>query len=111
MAQRVSVELVDDLDSSPASETVSFGLDGLEYQIDLNDYHAGELRGIFAQYLQAGRKVKAASRSTDGRRGPRANIDYDPAAVRAWADSNGIVVSPRGRIAASVVERYHAAGY
>ncbi|MDR0433015.1 MAG: Lsr2 family protein [Bifidobacteriaceae bacterium] len=110
MAQRVSVELIDDLDSSPAGETLTFGLDGVDYQIDLNEFHAGELRGLFGPYIQAGRKVRA-SRGTDRRRGPRAALDYDPAAVRAWAASNGVTVSPRGRIAASVVEQYHAAGY
>jgi hypothetical protein len=110
MAQRVSVELVDDLDSSPASETVSFGLDGVQYQIDLSTTHASELRALFDLYVQAGRKIRAG-RSSDARRVPRATIDYDPAAVRAWAASNGITVSPRGRIAATVVDQYHAAGY
>jgi hypothetical protein len=111
MAQRVSVELLDDLDSSPASETVSFGLDGVEYQIDLNEWHAGELRGIFARYAEAGRKARVIRAVPDRRKGPRAHVDYDPAAVRAWAGSNGVSVSPRGRISAAVVERYHAAGY
>jgi hypothetical protein len=110
VAQRIAVELIDDLDSSPAAETVSFGLDGIEYKIDLNEYHAGELRGTLAPYLAAGRKVRPA-RQADRRRGPRAPIDYDPAAVRAWAASNGVQVSPRGRISAAVVEQYHAAGY
>ncbi|MDR1151950.1 MAG: Lsr2 family protein [Bifidobacteriaceae bacterium] len=110
MAQRVSIELIDDLDSSPASETVVFGLDGIEYHIDVNDLHAGELRGLLGPYIQAGRKLRA-SRNTDRRRGPRAALDYDPAAVRAWAASNGVTVSPRGRISATVVAQYHAAGY
>jgi hypothetical protein len=110
VAQRVAVELIDDLDSSPAAETVSFGIDGVEYQIDLSESHASELRGIMSPYLAAARKQRTA-RTTDRRRGPRAPIDYDPAAVRAWAASNGVTVSPRGRIAASVVAQYHAAGY
>jgi hypothetical protein len=36
MAQKIHVELVDDIDGSPAAETVTFGLDGTEYQIDLS---------------------------------------------------------------------------
>ncbi|MDR1426870.1 MAG: Lsr2 family protein [Bifidobacteriaceae bacterium] len=110
MAQRVSYQLVDDLDSSAASETVSFGLDGVEYSIDLNDSHAGALRTVLEPYVKGGRKVRA-TRQTDRRRGPRGAVDYDPAAVRAWAASNGVTVSSRGRIAGSVVEQYHAAGY
>jgi hypothetical protein len=110
MAQRVSVELIDDLDSSQAAETLSFGIDGVDYQIDLNEHHASELRAIYAPYVAAARKVRA-TRAFDRRRGPRPPIDYDPAAVRAWAASNSIKVSPRGRIPASVVDQYHAAGY
>ena len=37
MAQRVNVILVDDLDGSDATETVTFGIDGVDYEIDLND--------------------------------------------------------------------------
>jgi hypothetical protein len=110
MAQRVSVELVDDLDSTPANETVTFGIDGVDYHIDLNEAHAAELRALYRPYIDAGRKVRP-TRTVDRRRGPRPTIDYDPAAVRAWAASNGVKVSPRGRIAASVVDQYHAAGY
>ena len=35
---------------------------------------------------------------------------YDPAAVRAWAAGQGIVVNARGRIKAEVVEKFRAAG-
>jgi len=31
--------------------------------------------------------------------------------VRAWAASNKIKVSPRGRISAAVIEQYRAAGH
>ena len=35
---------------------------------------------------------------------------YDPAAVRAWANGQGIEVNARGRIKADVVEQFRAAG-
>ena len=44
MAQKVNIILVDDLDGSEATETVSFGLDGASYEIDLNDGNAAALR-------------------------------------------------------------------
>ncbi|MCL2788668.1 MAG: Lsr2 family protein [Micrococcales bacterium] len=110
MAQRVSVELIDDLDGSSAAETVRFGLDGVSYVIDLNAGHAAELRETFGRWVSAARRARTGSK-VDGRRGPRAPVDYDPAAVRAWASSNGIRVSPRGRISSSVVDQYRAAGY
>lgn len=57
MAQSVKVELVDDLDGSEATETVSFGLDGAEYDIDLNDEHADQLRMILAPLVAAARRT------------------------------------------------------
>lgn len=35
MAQKVTVALEDDIDGGPAQETVRFGFDGTEYEIDL----------------------------------------------------------------------------
>jgi hypothetical protein len=40
MAQRVTVELEDDLDGGPAAETLRFGLGGSEYEIDLSKKNA-----------------------------------------------------------------------
>jgi Lsr2 len=40
VARKVNVLLVDDIDGSDAVETVSFGLDGTHYEIDLNSDHA-----------------------------------------------------------------------
>jgi hypothetical protein len=108
MALRIVRQLIDDLDQSTATASVLFGLDGREYSIDLNDKHAAELRAVLAPYIKAGHK-------TSGRRAGAVTKsvahDFDPAAVRAWAKSNGITVSARGRIPADVVEKYHAAGY
>jgi hypothetical protein len=36
--------------------------------------------------------------------------EVDTSAVRAWAAAHGIPVSPRGRISASVIEQFRAAG-
>ena len=41
MASRTTVTLVDDLDGETADETVEFGLDHAEYEIDLTSAHAG----------------------------------------------------------------------
>ena len=46
MAQRVSVELEDDLDGGPADETLRFGLGGSEYEIDLSKKNASKFRRI-----------------------------------------------------------------
>ena len=40
MAQKVQVVLIDDLDGGDATETVTFGLDGATYEIDLSEQNA-----------------------------------------------------------------------
>ena len=62
MAQKVNIVLVDDIDGSDATETVSFGLDGTSYEIDLNDKNASALRDALAGYVGHARKVGPASR-------------------------------------------------
>jgi Lsr2 len=59
VASVTNVTLVDDIDGSEAVDTVSFGLDGTEYEIDLNDEHIDELRGGLMPYIKAARKVGA----------------------------------------------------
>ena len=63
MAQKVSVLLVDDIDGSEARETISFGLDGTRYEIDLNGEHTQELREQLGRYVKAARKVTGSPAS------------------------------------------------
>ncbi|MBB5153197.1 histone-like nucleoid-structuring protein Lsr2 [Saccharopolyspora phatthalungensis] len=58
MAERIQVELVDDIDGSPANHTVTFALDGATYEIDLNDAHAQQLRAVLDRYVKAARAPK-----------------------------------------------------
>ncbi|MFI8963108.1 Lsr2 family protein [Streptomyces sp. NPDC053493] len=112
MAQRVVVTLFDDIDGGEAAETVAFGLDGKTYEIDLNPANAKKLRTALAPYLAAGRKLSGRSA---GRPGPSTNVQKhtvlapDPAAVRAWAQSNKMDVPARGRIPKRVYEAFRAA--
>jgi hypothetical protein len=109
MAQQTVVTLVDDLDGSTADETVSFGVDGTIYEIDLNIDHAEQLRQSLAEWITRGRRAgKVGAANSGSRRSVSAGVD--PAAVRAWASSNGISVSARGRVPASVVAQFRAAG-
>ncbi|MCI2423833.1 Lsr2 family protein [Saccharopolyspora sp. K220] len=61
MAERIQVELVDDIDGSPANHTVTFSLDGVTYEIDLSDGHAQQLRAVFDRYIKAARTPKPVS--------------------------------------------------
>ena len=108
MAQRVHVVLVDDLDGGDATETVSFGLDGVDYEIDLSDKHAGELREALALYLGHARRV-GGRRKSAGKAAPAAKGGASAADIRDWARDNGWDVPARGRVSADVREAYAAA--
>ena len=82
MAQKVQTLLVDDLDGSEANSTISFGLDGTDYEIDLNAAHAAELRAALAEYVGAGRKVGSAQRRST-RSGARRTANGQPTRPRS----------------------------
>ena len=107
MAQRVNVVLVDDLDGSDAVETVSFALDGVGYDIDLSNKHAGDLRKALSLYVGHARRTGGRRRS--GKRSASANGGTSAAEIRAWARDNGWDVPERGRVAAEVREAFDAA--
>ena len=114
MAQRVQVVLTDDVDGGVADETVSFGLDGSGYEIDLSSGNAEKLRNAFAPFVGAarrsGRPAAGRSRSGSGTSQPAARRDSgDKAAIREWAKANGHAVSERGRISGQVRDAYAAA--
>ncbi len=115
MAQRTIVKLTDDIDGSEATETLTFGLDGTAYEIDLNEAHAEDIREILAPYVSVGRKVSGGSSRSRSTTAPapkqRTSSEVDPKAVRAWAEANNIAISARGRIKADIVDQYRAAGH
>jgi hypothetical protein len=104
MATKVTIALEDDLDGGPADETVRFGLGGTAYEIDLNKKNARAFRKRLAPFVEHARKAGR------GQRRPRtASSRQRSDDIRAWAKEQGIAVSDRGRIPASVVAQYEAA--
>ena len=106
MAQKVTVALEDDLDSGPANKTVRFGLDGADYEIDLSTRNSAAFRAQLAPFTERARKASRGPRSRPGRSASSRERSGD---IRAWARNQGIAVSDRGRIPASVIEQYQAA--
>ncbi len=106
VAQKVQTLFIDDLDGSAAEGTVRFGLDGTEYEIDLNSGHAQRLRDALAAYLRAGRRVSGGSRrpARGERRGPASGLNTTE--VREWAKAHGIEVEDRGRVPAELVVKF-----
>src|SRR6266576_2478011 len=103
MAQRVTVELEDDLDGGPAAETMRFGIGGSEYEIDLSEKNARAFRKQLAPFIEHARRAGRGQRRRPGRTSSSRERSGD---IRAWAKDQGIAISERGRIPASVVEQY-----
>lgn len=107
MAQRVQIILEDDIDGGPADETVTFGLDGVTYEIDLNDKNAAALRDAIATYTANARR--AGGRKSTGRKTTSRSQGGSTTEVREWARANGYEVSDRGRISADIMTAYEKA--
>jgi hypothetical protein len=106
VASRVITLITDDLDGTEAQETVTFALDGTEFEVDLNDAHAKELRVALEPYMKAGRKTGSKGR----RRRSSASTDGDQIkAMRSWAKAHNLKVSDRGRVSAEIREAYSKA--
>jgi Lsr2 len=105
MAKQIQVVITDDIDGGEAHETIAFGLDGSSLEIDLNKLNAAQFRKTVAPYIEHGRRVSRGR----GRAARPARDRGHSSDVREWAKQQGIKVSERGRIPASVVADYEAA--
>ena len=101
MATKIAVALEDDLDGGVADETVRFRVGGVEYEIDLSKKNVQAFRKQLAPFIEHARKADRGQRRAAGRE--------RSGDIRAWAKAQGIAVSERGRIPASVAEQYQAA--
>lgn len=105
MARKTFVELIDDMNGEKADETVTFSLDGVSYEIDLNADNARQLRDQIGEWTHRARRVS-------GRRTTRATSASNPeetARIREWARENGYQVSDRGRISGEIRAAYRDA--
>jgi hypothetical protein len=114
MAQKVTVQLVDDLDDTPitagSGRTVEFAFDGSSYEIDLTDDNVDKFREAISDYVAAARKVSGRrSGGAAPKSAPKRGNSEELAKIREWAKENGYEVSSRGRISTQVQEAYAAA--
>jgi hypothetical protein len=107
MAQKITVMLEDDLTGGPAEQTVRFAFDGTDYEIDLSAKNAAAFGKHLAPYLEHARRAGRAPSRRPGRTAAGRQRSSD---IRAWAKQHGLAVSERGRIPASMVKQYQAAG-
>ena len=113
MAQRVQVHLVDDLNGEEAHETVRFGVDGTNYEIDLTTENADRLRSALNEYVEKARKANTGGRrSQGGQKNPASSSGRskgETQQIRQWAKDNGHNPSARGRITQSIIDAYNQA--
>jgi Lsr2 len=105
MSRQQIIRLVDDLDGGLAEQTVTFGLDGKHYEIDLSGANAEALRAKLGPFLHAARLAPGSilpkmERSSPGR-----------AAIRRWARANGWPkLADVGSITDEIVTAYYHRG-
>jgi hypothetical protein len=107
MANKIQVVLIDDIDGSEATETVTFGIDGKRYEIDLNAANSGDLRTIFGRFIEYARKVS----TTPARRTATVtggNTRDETTKIRQWAKAQGYDVKDVGLIPRRIRAEYHA---
>ena len=115
MARETIERLVDDLDGNDAMETVTFGLDGASYAIDLTEKNATALRKALDKYVRAarrssGRKAAVRAKATTRTSSRHNGRGYDLAQLREWAGANKVAIPSRGRIPRAVIEQYKGSG-
>ena len=103
--KKTVVELVDDIDGTPADVTVSFAFRGVSYEIDLNQANADAFAKDLERWIGAGRRTggRAVSRAA------RPAGTSEAGKIREWAKANNVEVNERGRIPAEIVAQYRAA--
>lgn len=110
--EHTSVELVDDIDGSPATTTIEFSVGGKNYSIDLSEANAAAFNEALAPYIEHARHAPAnkrkARKSRSSSEASRTKRQKN-AQIRAWALENGITVAKRGMLNQSVIDAYEAA--
>ena len=108
MAQKTIVQLVDDLDNQELiddGQTITFGLQKTQYEIDLSSQNAQKLHDALAPFIAAARRVNGRSSGSSSAKSDANEFQ----AMRQWAKDHGMKVSSRGRVSKEVQEAYRAA--
>jgi hypothetical protein len=112
VAQRVV--LTDDLDGSEATQTLNYTVDGQEYEIDLSEENIQRFHEALEPFVSKSRQVErqpapARRGRGDGRRRGGGSTRDDIPQIRAWAESQGMDVSARGRVKKEIIDAYDQA--
>ena len=113
--EHTSVELVDDIDGSPATTTIEFAIGGKDYVIDLSEENAAAFNAVLAPYIEHARRARATKKNKNATRKSRSSSEAARAKrqrnteIRDWAIANGVTVAKRGMLNQSVIDAYETA--
>ncbi len=106
------IQLIDDIDGSPATATIEFSVGGKNYVIDLSEANAAAFNAALAPYVEHARRAR---RAPANKRKSRSSSEaarikrQKTAEMRAWALENGVTVSKRGQLGQDTIAAYEAA--
>ena len=112
MAQKMTVSFEDDLDPDrEAVETVRFGVNGQDYEIDLCQENLDHFHDVLAEFVAAARKVHASDRRPVRKPKPaRPTMSLEQQqAIREWARGQGLPIKDRGRIPQDIIAQFNDA--
>lgn len=113
MGKRVVEILIDDLsgEESDKVETITYALDGVAYEIELNPKNSSKFRGLFQEYIAVSRKVTGTRRATTSRRssGGSKRSSEELSLIREWWREQGNEIGDRGRVAQNILDAYDEA--
>lgn len=100
---------VDDVDGTPADETITFSFDGATYEVDLASRNAAKLRAQLQAWADAGRRVASqGSRRVTGPDALRPSLRRrESAAIRQWARREGHEIADSGRLPVALVDAFY----
>ncbi|HZD64469.1 MAG TPA: Lsr2 family protein [Acidimicrobiales bacterium] len=122
MARNIQVVVtcdIDENDDTDGLETVRFGFEGGDYEIDLCADHLEEFNESIRPYVDMARKAENGKATTRRRRRQESSTPQakprqrsakaELTSVREWARAHGYKVSDRGRISQEVRDAYASA--
>lgn len=109
MARKTVIHFTDDMDGTEAEGTVSFSLDGVNYEIDLNSKNKAALIKALAPFVESARRVGRGKvvPISSARSASQPKIDRElNNLIRKWAKDHGHALGNKGRMPRVVVEAY-----
>lgn len=104
MAKQINVALIDDVDGSPATQTVKFAVGSEKYDLDLSDENAQRFNEAMRPFVLAAKRVAKNAKAI--RAADPGLATEQQQAIRDWCNAHGFPVAARGRIPKDAMEAF-----